>query len=337
MEESLSYQEVYLVPRYTEVESRSNVDVGVWFLGKKWKLPVVPANMVSVISTNIAKWMSENGYFYIMHRFGDNKEFVKRANEENWNTISISVGVKSTDWDFIEWLFHNTNHRVDFVTIDVAHGHSQQVKDTIRHIRSHFDDRKPRIIAGNVATPQAVNDLAVWGADAAKVGIAGGGVCSTKTQTGFHVPMFSCIRGCFSSVIYLQNEIYPTTTPIPIIADGGIRNNGDIAKAIRAGATMVMAGSIFAACIDSPAEFTHEDEKRKYKSFFGSASQKNKLLAGQEVRNIEGFEAQIPCNNLMYKQKLLEIEQSLQSACSYAGSSDLNGLKSVDYVKVGKN
>ena len=161
---------------------------------------------------------------------------------------------------------------------------------------------QPFIIAGNVATPAAVVDLENWGADAVKVGIAQGDACTTYGQTGFGLPMFSCMLECSAAARK------------PLIADGGIRMNGDIAKAIRAGGTMVMAGSVFAACIDSPAE-TVEKADKKYKQYFGSASAINK---GKNV-HVEGRLVSLECNGFTYNQKLNEMTESLQSSMSYAG------------------
>jgi GMP reductase len=196
---------------------------------------------------------------------------------------------------------------------------------------------RPFIIAGNVASWGGVADLEDWGADATKVGIAQGDACTTYGQTGFGLPMFTCIQECAA------------VARKPVIADGGIRTNGDFAKAIVAGGTMVMAGSVFAACIDSPAETIYKisktnelregmkigaggvfeksmDEilaKRTYKTYFGSASAKNK---GANV-HVEGRVVELECNKMTYADKLDEITQSLQSAVSYAGGD----LSSVEY------
>ena len=97
MEKSLRYQDVYLVPRHSELESRSKADISVDFLGHRFNAPWLPANMESVVDEKVAHWLSENGYFYIMHRFGDTQKFVEKANKEGWKTISIGVGVKNED------------------------------------------------------------------------------------------------------------------------------------------------------------------------------------------------------------------------------------------------
>ena len=237
-------------------------------------------------------------------------------------TISLSVGVKPEDYEFVDWM-SSSNQRIDYLTVDVAHGHCRLMKDMLTYIKSRLPDTF--VIAGNVATPEATVDLRSWGADAVKVGIGDGKACTTKLQTGFHSPMFSAVRNiCRSSTVNFCDE-----EKFPIIADGGIRHPGDIAKALVAGATMVMAGSIFTACIDSPAEnvLAVHSHKVTHKKYFGSASAKNK----GHSRNVEGKEVLIPCNQLNYEDFLLYLKGHLQSSISYAGGKDLSVFKNVLY------
>lgn len=337
MIEYYNYSDIYLKPRLGKLPTRADADISVDFLGRKFKAPWLPANMASVLNEDIAKWCSENDYFYIMHRFGDTRAFVEKANKEKWKTISISIGVKEEDKNFLKWWFEATNYRIDYFTIDIAHGHHLLVKDMIQWIRAYM--MKARIIAGNVCTPEAVKDLASWGADCVKVGIAGGGACSTKNMTGFHVPMFSCGLECCED------------SPVPIILDGGIKENGDIAKALVAGATTVMGGSIFAACVDAPGEtitkwnklnneyvdwdyLSNKLHSKQFKRYYGSASKLNKEKTGQKSEHIEGFEVELPCNGLTYAEKYQQLTESLKSSVSYAGGTDLSEFKYVEWVVV---
>ena len=317
---ALQYKDICLLPKYSFVWSRSDCSTSV-ILGKtQFKLPVIPANMKAVINTDLARWMSEFGYFYIMHRFDHNIiDFVRLANAEDWQTISISVGVQEHDEKIIEMISENDILRVDYITIDIAHGHSDRMQTMIRFIR----DKLPHVylIAGNVATSDGVYDLSCWGADMVKVGIGQGNVCTTKDKTGFTVPMFTCVQTC-SGVINGGN-------PVPIIADGGIRGNGDIAKALTAGADMIMVGSMFSQCTDSPATTVVVDG-RTYKQYFGSASSHNK----GHHKHIEGVMKAVPSNNMTYHEKLKEVRQDLQSAISYAGGGSLQSLRDVEYIEV---
>lgn len=314
---ALKYSDICLVPNYSECESRSTCDTSVDFLGKRFSLPIIPANMKSVIDFNLARWMSKNDYFYIMHRFdNDLADDVAIANAENWKTISFSIGVQDTDKDKI----HKTKKRgnvIDFLTIDIAHGHCLRMKNMIEFIKDNLPNTK--IIAGNVSTPQAVRQLAEWGADIVKVGIGQGSPCTTKDKTGFTMPMFSCATWC-------SNVLLDDGHKVPIIADGGIRCNGDIAKALVAGATMVMAGGLFAACTDSPA-LNMNINGSIHKAYYGSASAENK----GHNNHIEGKLNHIESNNMSFEEKLFEIKQDLQSSISYGGGNNLDIFKEVDY------
>ena len=156
---ALKYSDISLIPKYSEVHSRSDCDTSIRISNHHFKLPIIPANMKSVINADIAKWMSENDYFYIMHRFDvDNFEFVKKANQENWKTISISMGAKLKDKANILKI-SEAKLKVDFITIDIAHGHSKRVKIAIEHIKKYMPNTI--IIAGNVATLMPLSTLLI--------------------------------------------------------------------------------------------------------------------------------------------------------------------------------
>ncbi len=320
---ALKYEDVCLLPNYSEVYSRVDCSTETTLCDKKFKLPIIPANMKSVIDMHLARWMSDNDYFYIMHRFDSHlADDIGLANSEDWKTISFSVGVKMQDKIHVMNIGKSSNLRVDFLTIDIAHGHCDRMKAMIEHIKKWLPETK--IIAGNVATDQAVRDLSDWGADVVKVGIGQGSPCTTKDKTGFTMPMFSCTQKC--SGLYSGDFVEASEKKIPIIADGGIKCNGDIAKAIVAGANMVMAGGLFAACTDSPAVPSTINDV-PHKAYFGSASAENK----GHNNNVEGKLTNISCNNMTYEQKLNEITQDLQSSVSYAGGNNLESLQNVDY------
>ena len=308
MKNCLYYKDIYLIPKYSTLNSRSEADTSVFLGNKKFKLPIIPSNMKAVINEKWAKWLSENDYFYVMHRFDNcNPSFVEKANLENWKTISISTGVK--DESLIELIdLKNKSFRVDYITIDVSHGHHVKVKNTIKEIKKIFPDIF--LIAGNTSSQEATQDLESWGADATKCLIGTGSACSTKYKTGFHVPSFSCILEC--------SEVAKK----PIIADGGIKYYGDIAKSLVAGATMVMSGGIFASCSDSPAQFINGK-----KHYFGNASATAK---GNNI-HVEGFDLHIDMGSSL-KETLEEIKQALQSSISYAGGKDLKCFNGLEYV-----
>ena len=316
MENVFDYEDIQLVPAKSIVKSRSECDTSVTFGGRTFKLPVVPANMQTIIDEKIAIFLAENNYFYIMHRFEPNKRlsFVKDMNSRGLYA-SISVGVKEEEYRFINQL-SDEQLSPEFITIDIAHGHSDAVIEMIKHIKKHLP--QSFVIAGNVGTPEAVRELEHAGADATKVGIGPGKVCITKIKTGFGTGgwQLAALRWCAKAASK------------PIIADGGIRTHGDIAKSVRFGASMVMIGSLFAGHEESPGE-TYEKDGKCYKEYFGSASEFQK----GEKKNVEGKKMYVEYKGPL-KDTLIEMEQDLQSSISYAGGNKLAAIRNVDYVVV---
>ncbi|ULT55075.1 GMP reductase [Neobacillus drentensis] len=316
MDNVFDYEDIQLVPAKSIVNSRTECDTTVTFGGRTFKLPVVPANMQTIIDEKIAVYLAENNYFYIMHRFQPEKrlDFVKDMQARGLYA-SISVGVKEDEYRFIKELAEE-NLTPEYITIDIAHGHSNAVINMIQHIKKHLPGSF--VIAGNVGTPEAVRELEHAGADATKVGIGPGKVCITKIKTGFGTGgwQLAALRWCAKAASK------------PIIADGGIRTHGDIAKSIRFGASMVMIGSLFAGHEESPGE-TVEKDGELYKEYFGSASEFQK----GEKKNVEGKKMYVKFKGSL-QDTLVEMEQDLQSSISYAGGNKLSAIRNVDYVIV---
>lgn len=310
------YEDIQLIPNKCIVNSRSECDTSVTLGKHTFRMPVVPANMQTIIDDTIAEFLAENGYFYIMHRFDEDARipFIKKMQAKGLIT-SISVGVKPGEYTFIETLAKE-KLIPDYITIDIAHGHANSVINMIQHIKKFLPDAF--VIAGNVGTPEAVRELENAGADATKVGIGPGKVCITKIKTGFGTGgwQLAALRWCAKAARK------------PIIADGGIRTHGDIAKSVRFGAAMVMIGSLFAGHEESPGE-TKVENGVVYKEYFGSASEFQK----GERKNVEGKKIWIQHKGSL-KDTLIEMQQDLQSSISYAGGRDLEAIRKVDYVIV---
>ncbi|GKT04344.1 GMP reductase [Furfurilactobacillus entadae] len=314
--EIFDYEDVQLIPNKCLIDSRTEADPTTVFGGHHFKLPVVPANMATVIDAPLATWLAEHGYFYIMHRFNPETRlaFVQSMTEKNLIS-SISVGVKEEEYSFIDTVVA-AGLTPDYITIDIAHGHANSVIKMIQYIKAQLPGSF--VIAGNVATPEAVRELEDAGADATKVGIGPGKACITKLKTGFGTGgwQLAAVRWCAKAARK------------PIIADGGIRHNGDIAKSLRFGASMVMVGSLFAGHKQSPGTDLMINQ-RHFKQYYGSASAQQKGAH----KNVEGKDLLVPYRGDI-NDTLNEMTEDLQSSISYAGGNDLTALKTVDYVLV---
>lgn len=308
------YEDIQLIPNKCIIDSRSKADTTVKLGKYNFKMPVIPANMQTIMDEKLAEQLAQAGYFYIMHRFEEQKRkpFIKKMHSKNL-IASISVGVKEYEYEFVSSL---KDDAPEFITIDIAHGHADSVIKMIKHIKKEMPETF--VIAGNVGTPEAVRELENAGADATKVGIGPGKVCITKVKTGFGTGgwQLAALRWCAKAARK------------PIIADGGIRTHGDIAKSIRFGATMVMIGSLFAGHIESPGKIVEVDGEM-FKEYFGSASEYQK----GERKNVEGKKMLLPLKGRLF-DTLTEMQQDLQSSISYAGGKNIDALKHVDYVVV---
>lgn len=310
------YSDINLVPRKCIVNSRSECDTSVTLGKHTFKIPVIPANMECVINPDLAIKMAKEGYFYIMHRFmsdDDTIHFIKYMSDNKLIT-SISLGVNEDSYNFIESIV-NERLYIDYITVDIAHGHSNKMERMIKFLKKKIPNTF--IIAGNITSEEAVYDLEIWGADALKVGIGPGSACTTYPSTGFGS------RNCQASIVYECSQI----SNLPIIADGGISNPGDISKALVLGASMVMVGGMLSGFSDSPGDIV-EKENGLYKQYWGSASS---YQSGKNSR-IEGKLNLIPLKDRSIFDELKYIEECIQSSISYAGGKDLNAFLQVDWV-----
>ncbi len=316
--DALDYSNVQLVPRKCVVSSRQECDTSVEFGGRKFQLPIVPANMRCILDQNLAEILVKSGVFYIMHRFDvDSLEFTREMHEKNMYA-SISVGIKPESYDLID-NFKKKKVYPEYITIDVAHGHSDYVAKMLRYIKKNLPNTF--VIVGNICTASAAIFLKKNGADSIKIGVGPGKACITKLKTGF---------GNAGWPLSSMKNCYEATPDIPFILDGGMEQNGDIAKSVAFGARLCMLGYMLSGHDENPG-------KKKaingaiVKEYYGSASEYNK----GDKKNIEGRMVYVDYKGSI-KDKFEEIKQDLQSAISYAGGKDLSALRKVDFVKIDK-
>ena len=240
MKKGLTFDDVALVPQYDNIGSRTcgTIDFKTWLTkNRAIDIPILAANMDTVIGEELAEVLLEHGTLPIFHRFTEEKEqiaWAKKFGPQTFMSIGLNVDPRLLD--------KYAKANVAGVVIDIAHGHSENMLNLIRDIKETHDFD---VIAGNVCTVDGYVDLATAGADAVKVGVGPGAACTTRITTGFGVPQFTAIQDCANKAKKYS---------VPIIADGGIRGSADIAKALAAGATTVMMGKLFALTSKSAAE-----------------------------------------------------------------------------------
>jgi len=267
---ALTFDDVIMIPRFNKIKSRKDVSLLTRFTkNHNIEAPIVSANMDTVTEHLMMCEMRKLGGIGIMHRFMTPEEAMR--NIDNYyisaedgivhdSLCAVSIGVGS-DSDELLSIYKRMN--VDIICIDVAHGHCEQVISMIKKLK---DETRADVIAGNVCTREGTRDLIEAGADAIKVGIGPGSLCTTRRVTGCGLPQFDAIVRC-AEVAYEYD--------VPVIGDGGIRYSGDAAKALAAGAETVMMGSYFAGTEETPGEVIECDtllRSSKRKSYRGMAS-----------------------------------------------------------------
>lgn len=255
----LTFDDVLLVPAKSEIRSRKDPVLETRLTKtKRIKIPIVSANMDTITESEMALAMHAQGGIGIIHRFMNAPEQVKevlKVREAGCEIISASVGVGEESKERARLL---VQAGVNLLTIDIAHGHSVQMLEMMKWLKDTFP--KVELIAGNLAMPDAAYELIQAGADAIKVGIGPGSMCTTRIITGCGVPQLTAIALCVE-VAREHN--------VPVIADGGLRNSGDIMKALAAGAETVMVGSLLSGTLETPGEIIHGR-----KAYRGMASRK---------------------------------------------------------------
>ena len=326
---ALTYDDIQLVPSYSEVSSRKIIDLKTLVTRRYGlKIPLVASPMDTVCELEMAHKLAVMGGVGCIHRFmsiDDQKEMVYKLYKRLHSCTTECWGVMDDTWhaeireipimasvgangDYLERTQELIKEGVNIVLIDVAHGHHINVKKAIENIKGLSSEID--VIAGNIATFQAALDLQDWGADGLRVGIGGGSLCTTRVKTGFGIPNVTCIEEI------VRNSV------VPVMADGGIRSSGDIAKALGLGSSTVMLGSLIAGTEESPGNII-EKPNGIYKRYRGAASLETKVTHGQEQRNIEGESTIIPYKGGV-KYILEGLLDGVKSALSYAGASDLS-------------
>jgi IMP dehydrogenase len=341
---ALTYDDIQLVPAYSNIKSRQTINLNT-LVSRRYGLinPLVASPMDTVCELDMAFKMFLMGGVGCIHRFmsmDEQSEQIKMLKYkiygegfegpfEDWGImyddwhaeikqipIMAAIGVSEEDKIRATKL---VEAGANILVIDVAHGHHQNVIDVVKWCKQNPLFEKVDIIAGNIATIEAAMDLEAAGADGLRVGIGGGSLCTTRIKTGFGVPNVSCI----SDIARIAN--------VPIMADGGIRTSGDIAKALAVGANTIMIGSLIAGTSETPGQII-ETKNGLYKKYRGLASLETKAIHGQAQRNVEGESTIIPYKGGV-KYIITNLLDGVKSALSYAGANSLQNYHP-DYVIV---
>jgi IMP dehydrogenase len=365
MKECLTFDDVNIVPKYSEIEHRGDCSLNTKLSKNRYlSVPIVTSPMDTVTESEMAYTMWNHGGMGFIHRFVSIEEQTKMVQEvvseirgsmTNWEIYDnldeqieqasgvnkkVLISMKDTKKWFEEGpigasigvtnnYFERAGSLIDsgcnVLLIDVANGHHKLVKEALRRLKNEF--KKIDIIAGSVGTKEGALDLCEWGADGIRVGIGNGSLCETRIRTGVGIPSITSVMDCVSAC---------DSYNVPIIADGGVRIVGDVCKYLGSGADVVMLGSLFSGTKETPGKISKvgkwPDEKL-YKTYRGSASLDSKSERGEES-NVEGNSKIIPYKGKV-KRILNDIKDGIRSSMSYVGARTLEEYRSlVEFVKI---
>ena len=327
----LCFDDILLVPRKSNVESRHSVNLTMSIGSSKntiiLKTPIIAAPMDTVCGPEMCIAMHELGGLGILHRYMSKQDQVNFSRKLIEQQCVFGVAISSND-NFIKQaqLLYDVGVRI--MLVDTANGHGLYAVNAVKELRDTFDD--VHIMAGNVATADGFANLAKAGANSVRVGIGGGSACTTRIVSGHGVPTLTSIMDCDS----WKEEFDSITHGCSIIADGGIRNIGDMVKAFAAGANAVMVGSMLSGTDESPGNVFVDAEGKRVKKFRGMASADAQKDSTGVVSVAEGISTTIP-----YKGSVVniinQVRGGLGSGCSYSGCFNLFELSNfAKYVEV---
>ncbi len=382
MKRALTYDDINIVPKYSELKSRDKVKLNTRFTkNTELTIPIVSSPMDTVTGLDMAKEMMEWGGVGVIHRFQSIEEQSKMMKSvwkvwdsyfdigngqtldecydewyesiKHWNhppeksdfedlqerlewrermllddgvwkkrPLCAAIGVKG---DYLERAQELIKNGCNVLLIDVAHGHHKLVGEAIEKIKQNLS--RVEVVAGSVATGEACEYLCEKGADSIRVGIGNGSLCETRIRTGVGIPQVTALLDCVSVA-----DTYNT----PVIADGGVRDIGDVCKGLACGADSVMLGSLLSGTKESPGEIEKVGKwpnEQLYKKYRGSASLDSKKSRGSN-KNVEGNHKVIPYKGKV-KRVIGDIQEGIRSSFSYVGANNISEYHSkIELIEV---
>lgn len=331
-QEALAFDDVLLVPQYSTVESRRNISLKTQIASVGLEIPILSANMTTVTGAEMAAVMSVKGGLGVVHRMQPIQEQANMITDVRFGLLEertdcqIGFAFGLDDWQ--ERVHSCMNAGANIAFLDVAHADQFRVVEFIIAWYHNPNRWATPLIVGNIATKHAAEYLVNFVPKEArkyfglKIGIGGGSMCTTRIQTGAGMPTFQSVY-----------EIAQAGVDVTLIADGGIKNSGDIVKALAAGADAVMCGALFAGTAETPGSVIKDNRGQKYKIYRGSASYADKFNRG-DPNFIEGEESLVP-----YKGSVVYVLDQLidgvRSGFSYVGADTLEKLHArAQFVKI---
>ena len=315
----LSFDDVLLAPQYSDIVSRKEVDLSSELSpGITLRVPIIASPMDTICESGMASKMADFGGIGVIHRYNTvetQSAMVAKVRSESSEQRPVGAAVATTG-DYLIRAKALIDAGASVLCVDVAHGDHCLMRAALMNLKEKYG-HKCHIMAGNVATYEAARRLSSWGADSIRVGIGGGSICSTRIQTGHGIPTFASIVECAK-----VKDSFPN---VKIIADGGIKNSGDMVKAYAAGADFVMVGSLLAGTRQTPGEVVYKDGER-FKTYRGMASSAAQMDWRGKVSSLEGISTVVPLKGDV-NDILDSLERGIRSGLSYSGARTFKDLQ----------
>ena len=313
------FDDFLLVPKYSDIKSRSEISTQVTLGDLTLDTPIIASPMSTVTEAYMINALSNLETLGIIHRYNTvsfQRKLLSFVQNEKYKSAAIGV---TGDW--YDRLGDLVCEGLKFVCIDIAHGDHILMKNAIAYVKETYPDLY--VIAGNVATAEGYKRLSEWGADAIRLSVGSGSICTTRIQTGHGIPTMQAIldasnaqRECLSKGLHAAK----------IIADGGIKNSGDIVKCLAAGADLVMLGSMLSGTKESPGKVIIMPDGSKSKRYNGMASKTAQKNWKGSYSSIEGVSSVVPYKGTVSKV-IREIMSNVRSGMSYSGARSLKEFK----------
>ncbi len=330
--ESLALDDILLRPQFSELKSRKEVNLKTKIADFELMIPIIPAPMSTITEYKMAKAFSDMGSFGIIHRYLNHEkqiEEIKKLKKENCKIIAAAIS--TNDKKRIEKLVKTG---ANLLCIEVAYGYNKNSINTIKYLKKNYPNIK--IMSGNIATGDAVEPLMDEGVDILRVGFGGGSVCTTRIKTGVGVPNAAALDDVKYNIWKYKDE--KKRKEVSVILDGGIKNSGDIVKALALGADAVMVGRLVAGTDETPGEIIREGNS--YKEYSGMASLKEqKKYKGNDTEDLyeEGVAIRVPYKGPV-KDIIKNITQTMKAGFAYLGARNIKELRyKAFFIKITPN